>query len=244
MRDGGEAKTDYVIKTDLAPNVRDLSKITTDEITADLEYLAAKHPEIFDKPSDVFKLIKEIKENPTHFFTNNRLDYALIVKRLEDNKIGKLAVDKQSGEVKHATKVNSKDLKRLAKVSKEKSENAGIIQTFIQPGSKSQGELGLPTKRIISQNAAKDELKSLSKEYDVEQFLKDRENILAKDARYGKTRFSESRIEDNGGVGGWEYKRTPAGYDKNYNADFLITKADVAKIRGGKIDEQTLSKLK
>jgi len=157
MRDGTAAKTDYVIKTDLAPNVRDLSKITTDEITADLEYLAAKHPEIFDKPSDVFKLIKEIKENPTHFFTNNRLDYALIVKRLEDNKIGKLAVDKQSGEVKHATKVNSKDLKRLAKVSKEKSENAGIIQTFIQPGSKSQGELGLPTKRIISQNSAKDE---------------------------------------------------------------------------------------
>nr|WP_314476558.1 hypothetical protein [uncultured Campylobacter sp.] len=154
MRDGGAAKTDYVIKTDLAPNVRDLSKITTDEITADLEYLAAKHPEIFDKPSDVFKLIKEIKENPTHFFTNNRLDYALIVKRLEDNKIGKLAVDKQSGEVKHATKVNSKDLKRLAKVSKEKSENAGIIQTFIQPGSKSQGELGLPTKRIIPQNSA------------------------------------------------------------------------------------------
>ena len=91
---------------------------------------------------------------------------------------------------------------------------------------------------IISQNAAKDELKSLSKEYDVEQFLKDREDILAKDARYGKTRFSESRIEDNGGVGGWEYKRTPAGYDKNYNADFLTAKADVAKIRGGKIDEQ------
>ena len=158
MRDGGEAKTDYTIKTDLAPNVR--------------------------------------------------------------------------------------DLKRLDRVSKEKSENAGIIQTFIQPGSKSQGELGLPTKRIISQNAAKDELKSLSKEYDVEQFLKDREDILAKDARYGKTRFSESRIEDNGGVGGWEYKRTPAGYDKNYNADFLITRADVAKIRGGKIDEQTLGKLK
>lgn len=157
MRDGGDAKTGYTVKTDLAPNVRDLSKITVDEITADLEYLAGKHPEIFDKPSDVFKLIKEIKENPTHFFTNYRLDYALIVKRLEDNKIGKLAVDKQSGEVKHATKVNSKDLKRLAKVSKEKSENAGIIQTFIQPGSKSQGELGLPTKRIIPQNSAKDE---------------------------------------------------------------------------------------
>ena len=67
MRDGGAAKTDYTVKTDLAPNVRDLSKITVDEITADLEYLAGKHPEIFDKPSDVFKLIKEIKKT-LHIF--------------------------------------------------------------------------------------------------------------------------------------------------------------------------------
>ena len=152
MRDGGEAKTDYVIKTDLAPNVRDLSKITTDEISADLEYLSGKHPEIFDKPSDVFRLVKDIKENPTHFFTNNRLDYALIVKRLKNNKIGKLAIDKQSGEVKHATRVKDKDLKRLAKVSEEKSGNAGIIQTFTRPGSKLENQgLGYQDEAIISQ---------------------------------------------------------------------------------------------
>ena len=152
MKDGGEAKADYVIKTDLAPNVRDLSKITTDEISADLEYLAGKHPEIFDKPSDVFRLIKEIKENPTHFFTNNRLDYALIVKRLKNNKIGKLAIDKQSGEVRHATKVKDKDLKRLAKVSEEKSGNAGIIQTFTRPGSKLENQgLGYQDETIIPQ---------------------------------------------------------------------------------------------
>lgn len=152
MRDGGEAKTDYVIKTDLSPNARDISKITTDEISADLEYLAGKHPEIFDKPSDVFRLVKDIKENPTHFFTNNRLDYALIVKRLKNNKIGKLAIDKQSGEVKHATKVKDKDLKRLAKVSEEKSGNAGIIQTFTRPGSKLENQgLGYQDETIISQ---------------------------------------------------------------------------------------------
>ena len=245
MRDGTAAKTDYNVKMSLAPNVRDLSKITTDEISADLEYLAGKHGEIFDKPSDVFRLIREIKSDPTHFFTNNRLDYALIVKRLKNNKIGKLAIDKQSGEAKHATRVKDKDLKRLDRVSKEKSENAGIIQTFTRPGSKLENQgLGYQDEAIISQNSAKEELNALSKSYDVEQFLKDRENILAKDTRYGKTRFSEVRVEDNGGVGGWEYKRTPAGYDKNYKADFLITKADVAKIRGGKIDEQTLGKLK
>ena len=152
MTDGGAAKTDYVVKTDLAPNARDLSKITTDEISADLEYLAGKHPEIFDKPSDVFRLIKEIKENPTHFFTNNKLDYALIVNRLENRKIGKLAIDKQSGEVRHATKVKDKDLRRLAKVSKEKSGNTGIIQTFARSGSELENRgLGYQDELIISQ---------------------------------------------------------------------------------------------
>ena len=104
---------------DLAPNVRDLSKITTEEISADLDYLASKHPEMFSKPSDVFRLIREIKNEPTHFFNNNRLDYSLIVKRMDKNKIGKLAIDKESGEVRHATKVRERDLSRMDRVSKQ-----------------------------------------------------------------------------------------------------------------------------
>lgn len=144
-------KSDLNVKMDLAPNVRDLSKITTEEISADLDYLASKHPEMFSKPSDVFRLIREIKNEPTHFFNNNRLDYALIVKRMDENKIGKLAIDKESGEIKHATKVKEKDLKRLDKVSRENSKDAGIIQTFIQPGSKSNSELGLPNEIIPKQ---------------------------------------------------------------------------------------------
>ena len=144
-------KSDLNVKMDLAPNIRDLSKITTEEISADLDYLASKHPEMFSKPSDVYRLIREIKNEPTHFFNNNRLDYALIVKRTDENKIGKLAIDKESGEVKHATKVKEKDLKRLDKVSRENSKDAGIIQTFIQPGSKSNSELGLPKEIIPKQ---------------------------------------------------------------------------------------------
>ena len=137
---------------DLAPNVRDLSKITTEEISADLDYLASKHPEMFSKPSDVFRLIREIKNEPTHFFNNNRLDYSLIVKRIDKNKIGKLAIDKESGEVRHATRVKDKDLKRLDKNSRANSKDTGIIQTFIQPGSKSNSELGLPND-IIPKNS-------------------------------------------------------------------------------------------
>jgi len=235
-------KSDLNVKMDLALNVRDLSKITTEEISADLDYLASKHPEMFSKPSDVFRLIKEIKNEPTHFFNNNRLDYALIVKRMDENKIGKLAIDKESGEVKHATKVKEKDLKRLDKVSRENSKDAGIIQTFIQPGSKSNSELGLPKEIIPKQT--QEEFKKLLNEYDVDKFLSDRENILAKNAKYGRNRIADRNIESNDGVGGWEYKLTPAGYEKNYKADFLTTKADVAKIRAGKMDEATFNKLK
>lgn len=137
--------------------MRDLAKLQTDEISADLEYLANKHPEMFSgRPANVFKLIREIKENPTHFYANNRLDYGLIVKRLDGNKIGKLAVEKQTGDVKHATKVNDKDLKRLEKISKQKSGDAGIIQTFTQPGSKLENQgLGYQTTSIIPQSEAK-----------------------------------------------------------------------------------------
>lgn len=144
--DPSKAKSDLNIKISVSPNVRNLAKLTNDEIIADLEYLANKHNEMFKKPSDVFKLIKEIKENPTFFYKNNRMDIALIAKRLNDNKLGKLGVNKDTGEVRHITKVKEKDLARLEKVSKKNTkENVGIIQTFIQPGSKNENSLnGLP----------------------------------------------------------------------------------------------------
>lgn len=144
--DPSKAKSDLNVKISVSPNVRNLAKLTNDEIIADLEYLANKHKEMFKKPSDVFKLIKEIKVNPTFFYKNNRIDIALIAKRLNDNKLGKLGVNKNTGEVRHITKVKEKDLARLEKVSKKNTkENVGIIQTFIQPGSKNENSLnGLP----------------------------------------------------------------------------------------------------
>lgn len=157
MKNEAATKSDYNVKFELAPNIRDLAKLQTDEISADLEYLANKHPEMFNgRPADAFRLIREIKENPTHFYANNRLDYGLIVKRLDGNKIGKLAVEKKTGDIKHATKVNDKDLKRLEKISKEKLGNAGIIQTFTRPGSKLENQgLGYQTTGIISQSSQK-----------------------------------------------------------------------------------------
>ncbi|EAI8933375.1 hypothetical protein CRL64_03990 [Campylobacter coli] len=185
--DPSKAKSDLNVKISVSPNVRNLAKLTNDEIIADLEYLANKHNEMFKKPSDVFKLIKEIKENPTFFYKNNRMDIALIAKRLNDNKLGKLGVNKDTGEVRHVTKVKEKDLTRLEKVSKKNTkENVGIIQTFIQPGSKNDNSLnGLPNNPNSTQTKPK---KNLMEDI--------KENIEAKEVEKKNKKSVKQRLDE------------------------------------------------
>ncbi|EFN3018774.1 hypothetical protein HKV17_001504 [Campylobacter coli] len=185
--DPSKAKSDLNVKISVSPNVRNLAKLTNDEIIADLEYLANKHKEMFKKPSDVFKLIKEIKENPTFFYKNNRMDIALIAKRLNDNKLGKLGVNKDTGEVRHVTKVKEKDLTRLEKVSKKNTkENVGIIQTFIQPGSKNDNSLnGLPNNPNSTQTKPKKNLMDDIKE-----------NIEAKEVEKKNKKSVKQRLDE------------------------------------------------
>ncbi|ELR0114647.1 hypothetical protein R3H59_001234 [Campylobacter coli] len=185
--DPSKAKSDLNVKISVSPNVRNLAKLTNDEIIADLEYLANKHKEMFKKPSDVFKLIKEIKENPTFFYKNNRMDIALIAKRLNDNKLGKLGVNKDTGEVRHVTKVKEKDLTRLEKVSKKNTkENVGIIQTFIQPGSKNDNSLnGLPNNLNSTQTKPK---KNLMEDI--------KENIEAKEVEKKNKKSVKQRLDE------------------------------------------------
>lgn len=185
--DPSKAKSDLNVKISVSPNVRNLAKLTNDEIIADLEYLANKHKEMFKKPSDVFKLIKEIKVNPTFFYKNNRMDIALIAKRLNDNKLGKLGVNKDTGEVRHVTKVKEKDLTRLEKVSKKNTkENVGIIQTFIQPGSKNENSLnGLPNNPNSTQTKPKTNLMEDIKE-----------NIEAKEVEKKNKKSVKQRLDE------------------------------------------------
>ncbi|EDP3961195.1 TPA: hypothetical protein ACH6H0_000794 [Campylobacter jejuni] len=185
--DPSKAKSDLNVKISVSPNVRNLAKLTNDEIIADLEYLANKHKEMFKKPSDVFKLIKEIKENPTFFYKNNRMDIALIAKRLNDNKLGKLGVNKDTGEVRHITKVKEKDLARLEKVSKKNTkENVGIIQTFIQPGSKNENSLnGLPN---ISNSTQAKPKKNLMDDI--------KKNIKAKEVKKKNKKSVKQRLDE------------------------------------------------
>ncbi|WP_240694457.1 hypothetical protein [Campylobacter jejuni] len=216
--DPSKAKSDLNVKISVSPNVRNLAKLTNDEIIADLEYLANKHKEMFKKPSDVFKLIKEIKENPTFFYKNNRMDIALIAKRLNDNKLGKLGVNKDTGEVRHVTKVKEKDLTRLEKVSKKNTkENVGIIQTFIQPGSKNENSLnGLPNNPNSTQTKPKKNLMD-----DIKENIKTKE-VEKKNKKSVKQSLDE-KIQNDKKASEDILKR----YDnflkenKDYNFDFL-----------------------
>ncbi|ELZ6270253.1 hypothetical protein UXU90_001647, partial [Campylobacter coli] len=216
--DPSKAKSDLNVKISVSPNVRNLAKLTNDEIIADLEYLANKHNEMFKKPSDVFKLIKEIKENPTFFYKNNRMDIALIAKRLNDNKLGKLGVNKDTGEVRHVTKVKEKDLTRLEKVSKKNTkENVGIIQTFIQPGSKNDNSLnGLPNNPNSTQTKPKKNLMD-----DIKENIKAKE-VKKKNKKSVKQSLDE-KIQNDKKASEDILKR----YDnflkenKDYNFDFL-----------------------
>ncbi|MEE3745276.1 hypothetical protein V2I23_08305, partial [Campylobacter sp. CX2-4855-23] len=92
------------------------------QIIADLEHLYEKHKELFSKPSEVFKLIKAVKDNPTFFYTNNQPNIALIGSILENGKLGKIGIqkdfDSDNLQVRHATyssnakKENERLLKR------------------------------------------------------------------------------------------------------------------------------------
>ena len=125
-------KSDLNVKISVDDWVRELSEINNNELSANLFILQNKHPELFKKPSDVYRLLKEIKNNPTHFFKNNRPDIALIVKVLEDGSVGKLGIVKESGHVGHLSKsTNKNEMDRLRKVN-EKELKVGTPYPTLQ----------------------------------------------------------------------------------------------------------------
>ena len=182
-------KSDLNVKISVDDWVRELGGINANkQIKADLTKLYEKHKELFTKPSDVFRLIKAVKENPTFFYSNNELNTALIGKILDNGKLGKIGIQKEYDseylKLNHATyssKANKENKRLLRRNGKshlvgsptptqltlgeateptadgakalldENSKDAGIIQTFIQPGNKSNSELGLPKEIIPKQ---------------------------------------------------------------------------------------------
>ena len=86
--------------------INEMAGILTPNWQTNLKTLALKHPEMFKSETDVFRLIREIKNNPNRFFANNNEHNALIGKDLENGKFGEIGVRKNDGEIIHATKNN------------------------------------------------------------------------------------------------------------------------------------------
>ncbi|HEH4498556.1 TPA: hypothetical protein SG299_000116 [Campylobacter coli] len=116
--DPSKAKSDYTAKFNVEKWINNVSGILKDEWVVNLKAMAKKHPEMFKNEADVFKVIKEIKDNPTHFFKNYDDEVALIAKPLKDDKVGNIAIKKDSGKIIHINKTKGKDLERLNRRNK------------------------------------------------------------------------------------------------------------------------------
>ena len=153
MRDGGEAKQYAEHKFEPEKWINDLSGVLSDEWAANLKSLALKHPEMFKGEADVFRVIKEIKDNPTHFFKNNRDDAALISKELKDEKAGNIVIKKDDGEIVHVNKTIKSDLARLQRNNEKALEGTptpSILDAEINP-AQTRRFAATPNDEIILQ---------------------------------------------------------------------------------------------
>ena len=123
-------KSDLNVKVSVDDWVRELGGINANkQIKADLTKLYEKHKELFAKPSDVFRLIKAVKENPTFFYNNNEPNTALIGKILDNGKLGKIGIQKDYDseylKLNHATysSKTDKENKRLLR----RNENSHLV---------------------------------------------------------------------------------------------------------------------
>lgn len=172
-------KTDYEFKITIEDYVKELLEIGNNELTANLWLLQSKHPELFTKPSEVYKMIIEVKNNPTMFFKNNRPDISLMAKRLESGYVGKVGVVNSGdniGKVAHATYSKRKnEIKRLSKLDYEESPTVGS-----------------PYPTLLSEKSAKTALgdeKSLSSDI----------NIISQKPKLKKlTKVDKSNSQDKG----------------------------------------------
>ena len=150
LGDSGKAKQYATQKFNIEKWVNDLSGVLSDEWVANLKSLALKHPEMFKSESDVFKVIREIKNEPTHFLKNTRDDVTLIAKRLGGSKVGNIGVKKDNGQIIHANKTDERDLTRLLKRGKKgELTRTPALETSL---NKEDGELlKLSDENIIPQ---------------------------------------------------------------------------------------------
>nr|DAX43452.1 MAG TPA: hypothetical protein [Caudoviricetes sp.] len=238
VKNGGKLTFMDEAKFELSKELQGKSDLG-EKISTSLAWLHSKHPEMFENKRAVKELIDYVLDKP-NTIKAGKSENSVYLGKKDGTKIKDIVVNKSENRIIHANR-----RRMSADELKADGKDAHIpLHTDTKPAGATGANARSSANESIIPKQTQEEYKKLVNEYDVDKFLSDRENVLSKDARYGKNRITDRTIESNDGVGGWEYKLTPAGYEKNYKADFLTTKADVAKIRAGKMDEVTFNKLK
>lgn len=131
----------------------------------------------------------------------------------------------------------------IVKQNQQSSEVLGEAPTKTvgkgEQGTFDFGSGGVETKAPVKPKESGRELLNHPR---LKELLDMRENILAKDATYAQILVNKRYIH-NGDNGRLDTKVTPAGYEKNWAAQFSLTKKDVKAIRDGKVTDEIYSKL-
>ncbi|ECP5271394.1 hypothetical protein FT840_06000 [Campylobacter lari] len=203
------AKSDYTAKFNVEKWINNVTGILKDEWVVNLKAMAKKHPEMFKNEADVFRVIKEIKDNPTHFFKNYDDEVALIAKPLKDNKVGNIAIKKDSGKIIHINKTKDKDLERLNRRNKEML--TGTPTPATTKGSTTNVEGGL------LQHSFKHSTQDKPKENLIEKLKEDRKNKKSvKEKLDEKIKNQKESDEDK-----WKRFDNFLKENKDYNLDVM-----------------------
>lgn len=203
------AKSDYTAKFNVEKWINNVTGILKDEWVVNLKAMAKKHPEMFKNEADVFRVIKEIKDNPTHFFKNYDDEVALIAKPLKDNKVGNIAIKKDSGKIIHINKTKDKDLERLNRRNKEML--TGTPTPATTKGSTTNVEGGL------LQHSFKHSTQDKPKENLIEKLKEDRKNKKSvKEKLDEKIKNQKENDEDK-----WKRFDNFLKENKDYNLDVM-----------------------
>ncbi|MGX3045950.1 hypothetical protein [Helicobacter sp. T3_23-1056] len=112
----------YEIHSTITPQTKELARLEKEQIRANLEILKNTHPEQFHTRGQVFRAIKQIKDNPTHFYQQGDIkrDMSIVGKFLENGKFGEIGIIKSgenAGKIGHILK-SSAGNKRAHNLSK------------------------------------------------------------------------------------------------------------------------------
>ncbi|EOI5385891.1 hypothetical protein ACM1GP_001322 [Campylobacter jejuni] len=183
--DPSKAKSDYTAKFNVEKWINNVSGILKDEWVVNLKAMAKKHPEMFKNEADVFKVIKEIKDNPTHFFKNYDDEVALIAKPLKDDKVGNIAIKKDSGKIIHINKTKGKDLERLNRRNKAMLTGTPTPATTKGSTTNVEGDLLQHSFKNSTQTKPKTNLMDDIKE-----------NIKAKEVKKKNKKSAKQRLDE------------------------------------------------